>query len=211
VGLRILRVAIRITEGLRSAGEDVSMVTIRHERHADAAAREALLDLAFGDGRFDKSSERLRAGRLPAAGLSFVACENGGVVGTVRLWHVSAGGRPALLLGPLAVHPRCRSRGVGAALMRRALAEARRRGHAGIVLVGDAPYYARFGFSVADTGALTMAGRYEQHRLLGLELRKGALAGAGGMIVATGTKAPRRVHVPALPATLSPAVLSQAA
>ncbi len=182
------------------------MVTIRHERPGDAVAREALLDLAFGDCRFEKSSEHLRARRLPAAGLAFVACQNGRLIGTVRLWHVGAGGRPALLLGPLAVHPDWRSRGIGAALMRRALAEAHRRGHAGVLLVGDAPYYARFGFSAAGTGALAMPGSYEAHRLLALEFVPGALAGAAGMIAATGTKAPRRVPVP-----LTHPELSQAA
>ena len=89
------------------------MVSIREERIADAAAREALLDAAYGPSRFGKASERLRQGRLPADGLSLVAVEHGRLVGTVRLWHVSAGpGRPALLLGPLAVHPERRHRGI---------------------------------------------------------------------------------------------------
>jgi predicted N-acetyltransferase YhbS len=165
------------------------MVTIRHERPDDGANREALLDLAFGDCRYEKSSERLRAGRVPAAGLSFVAAEHGRVVGTVRLWHVQAGGRAALLLGPLAVHPDWRGRGIGAALMRRALDEARRRGHAGVLLVGDAPYYGRFGFSAAETGTLAMPGPYDQHRLLALAFAPGAFAGATGMIVPSGAKA----------------------
>ena len=78
------------------------MVTIRHERPSDIAAREALLNQCFGGARFTKASERLREGRLPAEGLSFVATDRGRLAGTVRLWHVSAGpGRPALLLGPL--------------------------------------------------------------------------------------------------------------
>jgi predicted N-acetyltransferase YhbS len=144
------------------------MVTIRHERPSDVPAREALLDRAFGEGRFAKTSEGLRCGRMPAAGLSFVATVNGYVTGTVRLWHICAGfGRPALLLGPLAVEPDCRNRGIGAALMSRAIAEARRRGHRIILLVGDAPYYARFGFSAAATGGLWLPGPYDPHRLLG--------------------------------------------
>src|SRR5262245_55490465 len=98
------------------------MITIRQERKSDAAEREAVLELAYGPVRFTKTSERLREGRLPADGLSLVAVEDDRIVGTVRLWHVTAGpGRPALLLGPLAVHPGCRSRGIGAALMQRAL------------------------------------------------------------------------------------------
>jgi predicted N-acetyltransferase YhbS len=170
-------------------------MTIRHERTADIAAREALLDLCFGPARTAKTSERLREGRLPAEGLSFVATEHGRVVGTVRLWHVSAGpGRPALLLGPLAVDPDCRNRGVGAALMERAIAEARRRGHRETFLVGDAPYYARFGFSAAHTGRLLLPGPFEPHRLLGLALAPEAAAEAAGLVRATGAPASRPVE-----------------
>jgi predicted N-acetyltransferase YhbS len=163
------------------------MITIRQERKSDAAEREALLDLAYGPVRYTKTSERLREGRLPADGLSPVAIEDGRIVGTVRLWPVAAGpGRAALLLGPLAVHPDCRSRGIGAALMQRALRAAGRRGHNAVLLVGDAAYYGRFGFSAEQTGALWLPGKYDQHRLLGCELAPGALNGARGLIAATG-------------------------
>ncbi|HZP75126.1 MAG TPA: N-acetyltransferase [Pseudolabrys sp.] len=165
------------------------MISIRHERPADAAAREALLDRAYGPIRFTKASQRLRSGRLPAAGLAFVAAQGGEIVGTVRLWTVNAGrGRPALILGPLAVAPEQRGRGIGAALMRRALREARRLGHAAVLLVGDAAYYGRFGFSAEKTSLLRMPGPYDQHRLLALELIPGALDGAAGFIRATGEK-----------------------
>jgi predicted N-acetyltransferase YhbS len=162
------------------------MVTIRRERTADASAREALLDTAY-PVRSTKPSERLRAGRAPARGLALVAVEDGQrnskVVGTVRLWEVSAGtGRPALLLGPLAVDPACRNRGIGSALMRHALATANRRGHRAVLLVGDAAYYGRFGFSPKPTGKLWLPGLAEKHRLLGLELFPGALDGARGAI-----------------------------
>jgi predicted N-acetyltransferase YhbS len=161
------------------------MLTIRHEKPSDAAAREALLDLAYGPVRFSKTSELLRAGRRPTAGLSFVAVEDGRVIGTVRLWMISAGAdRPALLLGPLAVDPDHRRRGIGSALMRHALASARRLGHRAVLLVGDAAYYARFGFSAERTGKLWLPGPYDPHRLLGLELRRGALDGARGLIKA---------------------------
>ena len=167
------------------------MVAIREEKIADAAAREALLDEAYGAVRFTKTSERLREGRRPAEGLSLVAVERGRVIGTVRLWHVTAGpGRAALLLGPLAVHPEQRNRGIGSTLMRRAIARARMLGHQVILLVGDAPYYSRFGFAVAQTGELWMPGRYDRDRLLALELQPGALAGARGMIGAAGEFAP---------------------
>ena len=150
------------------------MATIRKELVKDIGAREALLDLCFGEARFAKASERLREGRLPADGLSFAAVEGGRLVGSVRLWHVTAGpGRPALLLGPLAVHPDFRGRGIGAALMQRALADAARLGHRAVLLVGDAPYYGRFGFSAEKTGALWLPGPYEKHRLLGARDRPG--------------------------------------
>jgi len=168
------------------------MITVRHERKIDVAARENLLDVSFGEGRFAKTSERLREGRLPTSGLSFVAIERGCVVGTVRLWHITAGpGRPALLLGPLAVAPESRNRGIGSALMRRALREALHLGHRAALLVGDALYYGRFGFSSEKTGALWLPGAFERHRLLGCELALGALDGAQGLISATGALEPK--------------------
>jgi predicted N-acetyltransferase YhbS len=161
------------------------MVTIRQERTADLGAREALLEAAYGPARFGKPSTRLRAGRAPARGLSLVAVEHGAIVGTVRLWEVSAGTAGlALLLGPLAVHPDCRRRGIGSTLMRHALSEARRRGHAAVLLVGDAGYYGRFGFSAEPAGRLWLPGLDDPHRLLGCELRPGALAQAQGQIAA---------------------------
>ncbi len=102
------------------------MVTIRQERPVDERAREALLDRAYGNERHGKPSAKLRNGRLPAEGLALVAVERGRVVGTVRLWHVQAGGQAALLLGPLAVDPAEQRRGIGAVLMRRAIEVARR-------------------------------------------------------------------------------------
>jgi predicted N-acetyltransferase YhbS len=174
------------------------MVTIREERIADVAARDALLDEAYGAARFAKTSERLREGRPPAARLSLVAADRRQLVGTVRLWNVAAGpGCEALLLGPLAVHPDYRNRGIGTALMRRAIARARLAGHGSILLVGDVSYYGRFGFSAALTGDLCMPGRHDRDRLLALELKPGALAGARGLISATGIAAPKpRLNAP---------------
>jgi predicted N-acetyltransferase YhbS len=161
------------------------------EAAADVAAREALLDRAMGPGRKRKSSEKLRRGRRPCEGLVFVARgAAGAVLGTVRLWDVrlGEGGPAALLLGPLAVDPSLKGAGIGSALMRHAVAEARRLGHRAILLVGDAPYYGRFGFSAEKTGGLSMPGPYERHRLLALELVPGTLDSAHGTLEATGRK-----------------------
>jgi predicted N-acetyltransferase YhbS len=163
---------------------------IRSERGSDVAAREALLDACFGANRALRTCQRLRDGRAPAEGLAFAAVRKGKLVGTVRLWHVSAGGTPALVLGPLAVDPGCRALGIGAALMRHALDAAATRGHGAVLLLGDAAYYARFGFTALKTAELSLPGPFERERLLGLELREGALDGAAGMIVATGAFAP---------------------
>ena len=101
-------------------------------------------------------------------------------------------GRPALLLGPLAVHPDHRNRGIGSALVCRALTRARLGGYRAVLLVGDAAYYSRFGFTAEQTGGLWMPGRFERDRLLALELRPDALAGARGLIGATGRSAEAR-------------------
>lgn len=167
------------------------MVTIRNETVHDIEAREDLLDRVWGAARFQKTAERLREGRTAAEGLSLVAEQDKALVGTVRLWHVCAGpALPALLLGPLAVDAAWRGFGIGSALLRRAIAAARRRGHRAVLLVGDAPYYGRFGFSAEKTGALWLPGPFERHRLLGRELVPGALEGARGLIGATGRPAP---------------------
>jgi predicted N-acetyltransferase YhbS len=164
---------------------------IRAERACDVAVREALLDACFGENRRMRTCQRLRDGRAPAEGLALSAVRRGKLVGSVRLWNVSAGGVPALILGPLAVDPTCRKLGVGAALTTCALAAARTRGHRAVILLGDAPYYSRFGFSAEKTAELMLPGAFERERLLGLELQEGALDGAWGMIVPTGTAAPK--------------------
>jgi predicted N-acetyltransferase YhbS len=170
---------------------DNAPFAIRAERAADVAAREALLDASFGGNRHARTCQRLRDGRAPAEGLAFTAVRRGRVVGTVRLWHVSAGGVPALVLGPLAVDSAHRKLGIGAALIRHALAAAKARGHGAVILLGDAPYYGRFGFSADKTGELSLPGPFERERLLGIELRDGALDGGWGMIMPTGITASR--------------------
>jgi predicted N-acetyltransferase YhbS len=168
------------------------MVLVRDEIPADALAREVLLDAAFGPARFEKTSERLREDRLPANGLALTAEHEGDLVGTVRLWSVAAGSAgEGLLLGPLAVDGAHRSLGIGARLMREAQWRAARMGHRFILLVGDLPYYERFGFEAAPRG-LSLPGPVDRARFLAFEIAPGALAGASGMVAATGRKLPRR-------------------
>ena len=182
---------------------DAAPFAIRAERASDVVAREALLDACFGENRHTRTCQRLRDGRAPAEGLSLSAVRQGRLVGTVRLWHVSAGGQPALMLGPLAVEACSRQHGVGAALMNSALAAAKARGHRAVILLGDAPYYARFGFSAAKTGQLSLPGAFERERLLALEFTEGALDGAWGMIVPTGKSLPKARAVRAVKAPLA--------
>lgn len=162
------------------------MIQIRAEHHLDVAARERLLDACFGANRRAKTSERLREGRLPARGLAFSATRHGRLIGTLRLWTVEAGARPALLLGPLAVDPALQRQGLGRVMMHAALGRAESLGHGAVLLVGDAPYYDRFGFSGALAAGLTLPGPFARERFLGLELRAGALTGAEGLVRATG-------------------------
>jgi predicted N-acetyltransferase YhbS len=167
--------------------------SIAHETPADSSAREALLDRVMGEGRKRKSSEKLRRKRVPAYGTALVARDdNGAMIGTVRLWHISAGKKAggedvhALLLGPLAVEDAYAGRGVGSGLMRQAIRNAQTLGHKAILLVGDPDYYSRFGFVAAKTSALAMPGPVERHRFLALELEENYLDGASGVLTATG-------------------------
>lgn len=167
------------------------MIEIRAEHLHDVPARERLLDACFPGNRRAKTSERLREGRLPARGLAFSATRRGRLVGTLRLWHVETGdARPALLLGPLAVDPAIQGQGLGSVMMQAALGRAESLGHGAVLLVGDAPYYIRFGFDRTLAEGLTLPGPFERARFLGLELRAGALAGAEGLVRATGVLSP---------------------
>jgi predicted N-acetyltransferase YhbS len=162
------------------------MVTIRAEISSDIAPREALLNAGFGLSRFRKTSEKLRTGRVPAFAFTAVNDE-GKVVGTVRLWNIIAGSAgPSLLLGPLAVDASAQGQGLGAALMNQAISAAKAAGHDSIILVGDAPYYVRFGFSAGVTRELHLPGPVDRARFLGLELTEQALDGAEGLIAASG-------------------------
>jgi predicted N-acetyltransferase YhbS len=161
------------------------MVTIAFERAGDAGAVEALLDHAFGSERHRKTAQRLRDGQRPARGLALVARDGGAVVGTVRFWPVRIGRRHrALLLGPVAVDAAYRRRGIGAALIQAGLARAKALGHRAVILIGDAPYYSRFGFAALQTAAMKLPGPVDRARFLALELETDALAGASGLVAA---------------------------
>ncbi|MFN8926086.1 MAG: GNAT family N-acetyltransferase [Rhodospirillales bacterium] len=161
------------------------MIPITDERPSDADAIEALLDTCFGPGRTAKTVYRLRAGVDPASGLSLVARDGtDALVGTIRCWPVRLGedARPSLLLGPVAVDPSLQGRGLGGALIRETLARAADLGHAGVILVGDAPYYARFGFARPPVERLALPGPVDLSRFLGHEIVPGALSGATGLV-----------------------------
>jgi predicted N-acetyltransferase YhbS len=128
---------------------------------------------------------------MPAFAFSAVDAE-GRVIGTIRLWNIVAGSAgDALLLGPLAVDADHKCQGIGSDLMTTAIAAAKEAGHRAIILVGDHPYYKRFGFEQGHTLKLELPGPVERARFLGLELVNDALAGAEGRIAASGVKIPR--------------------
>ena len=162
------------------------IISLEESRHA--AAIEALLDRSFGPERFKKTAYKLREGVDPIPELSLVAIEhdelgNEILEGTIRFWPVTVGGTvQALLLGPIAVSERLQGGGLGSKLIRMSLNKAAALGHKAVILVGDAPYYERFGFTRRLTLGMQMPGPVDLDRLLGLELVPGALAGAAGMI-----------------------------
>jgi predicted N-acetyltransferase YhbS len=139
---------------------DAARFAIRSERASDVVAREALLDACFGANRSLRTCQRLRERRAPAEDLAFSAVARGQLVGTLRLWHVSAGDVRALVLGPLAVGPSCRTLGIGGALVEHALAASKARGHGAVVLLGEAPFYGRFGFSALKACELQLPGPF---------------------------------------------------
>jgi predicted N-acetyltransferase YhbS len=160
---------------------DLSL-TILPETPGDAAAIERLLARIFGPGRYTKSAYRLREGSRHMLDLSFTAWVGTLLVGSVRLSPIRVGATPALLLGPLTVEPPFRERGIGYALIERALAQAKAKGYRLVVLVGDEPYYGRSGFKPIPKGRAAMPGPVDPARLLVCELDAGAFDGVGGAI-----------------------------
>lgn len=142
---------------------------------------EALYDLCFAPGRTALSSYRLRDGVDPVADLCLILRDRtGAVVGAIRYWPVRVGGSSALLLGPVAVHPTRQGEGLAGILIHESLARAQAAGHARVMLVGDAPYYRRFGF--ARLAGVVMPPPTNPERVLGLDLVPGAWAGVAGAV-----------------------------
>lgn len=156
---------------------------IRAERPEDGPLVEALNEQSFGAGRYAKAAYRLREGVEAQDGLSFVAVEDGVLRGSVRFWPIIIGAQAALLLGPLAVQSDQRGRGIGIALMKKGIEAAKTDGHRAIVLVGDAPYYARVGFAALAPKQIVFPGPVDPSRILGLALVDGALESLSGKVM----------------------------
>lgn len=160
---------------------DLSL-TIAPEDPKDAQAIERLLERTFGPGRFVLSAYRLREHVDHLLDLSFTARIGTLLVGSVRQLPICVGETRALLLGPLTVEPPFRGRGVGRALLERALSEAKAKRHRLVLLVGDEAYYGRVGFKKVPKGRATMPGAVDYGRLLVAELADGAFEGVSGPI-----------------------------
>ena len=159
-------------------------LSVRPERPEDAAEIERLHERAFGPGRFARTAFRLREGALKTPDLCFAATVGTLLVGSVRMSPIVIGAAPALVLGPLAVEPAFEKRGIGGVLVRRAVGAARIAGHDLAILVGDEPYYGRFGFARAPAGRLRLPAPVDPTRLLVAELVPGAFEGVGGRVTA---------------------------
>ena len=154
---------------------------LRVEIDQDRAEVEALYDLCFAPGREALSSYRLREGVAPVADLCLIARDDLGILGgAIRFWPVQIGGEDVLLLGPIAVHPTRQGEGLGGYLMIDALDRARDLGWARVLLVGDAPYYRRFGF--VKHADVQMPPPTNPDRVLGLALRDDAWTGVAGQV-----------------------------
>lgn len=157
------------------------MYRLEEETEADWWEVEALYDLCFAPGRTALSSYRLRDGVPTVAALCLTLRDDEGILAAViRYWPVRVGEEDVLLLGPVAVHPTRQGEGLGGLLINESLGEARRLGWERVMLVGDAPYYSRFGFRKLE--GVVMPPPTNPNRVLGLELRKGAWQGVTGSV-----------------------------
>ncbi len=156
------------------------MYQLEEETEADTWEVEALYNLCFAPGRTALSSYRLRDGVAKVKELCLILREDGVLAAAIRYWPVRVGGKPVLLLGPVAVHPTRQGEGLGGLLIHESLAEARRLGWERVMLVGDAPYYSRFGFrKLAD---VVMPPPTNPDRVLGFDLVQGAWSGVAGEV-----------------------------
>jgi predicted N-acetyltransferase YhbS len=167
---------------------DLSL-SILPEAAGDAQAIERLHERTFGPGRFVLSAYRIREHVDHVLDVSFTARIGTLLVGSVRQLPILIGDTRALLLGPLTVEPPFRSRGIGRLLMERALKDAKEKGHAIVVLVGDEPYYSRVGFKQVPKGRVIMPGPVDAARILVFELVDGAFEGVSGAVVPDWSKA----------------------
>ena len=149
---------------------------LRQEREEDYWAVEALFDLSFAPGRTALSSYRLREGVAALRELCLIIDDDGIIVGAIRFWPVLVGGAPVALLGPVAVHPTRQGESLGALLLQRGVERAREAGWVRVLLVGDEPYYGRFGFQRLK--GVTMPPPTNPERVLGL----GEWAGVTGPV-----------------------------
>ena len=154
------------------------------ERPQDRARVDALIDRAFGPGRFAKTAERLREGARAHPDLSVCAWEGEALAGAVRLWPARIGGVAVMFLGPIAVERELRGCGVGAQLVEESLARARALGEAGVILVGDMSFFGPLGFTPVPTGRVSLPGPVDPARVLWRPLAPGALDDAAGRLSA---------------------------
>ena len=157
-------------------------LTILPEAPDDAVAIDRLNERTFGPGRYAKTAYRLREKVAHGLDVSFTARIGTLLVGSVRLSPIRIGEAKALLLGPLTVEPAFRERGVGQALIERALRDAAAKGHRLVILVGDEPYYGKCGFKRVPPGRAIMPGPVDPARLLVAELVEGAFDGVSGPV-----------------------------
>ncbi len=154
----------------------------RIEQNADEDEIEFLLDLSFAPGRQGLSSYQLREGVNPVSEICMVCRDGSSLLGSIRYWPVRVGDVPFLLLGPIAVHPIAQGVGIARVLIRKTLARALDLGWARVILIGDAPYYKRFGFKRSLTCDLTFPPPTNPERFLGCELVEGAFNGIIGLV-----------------------------
>ena len=157
---------------------------LKAERPEDLPLVDGLIDGAFGPGRYVKTAERLREHNAPRRDLSLVAWAGAEAVGCVRMWPIHIGAAPAVLLGPIAVEDAWRSRGLGAQLVEGACAAAEQAGVGVVLLVGDEPYFGKFGFERIPHGRAVLPGPVDGRRLMWRAMRPGALEGVEGPVSA---------------------------